>query len=89
MGIWKTNSAITKKYCFEDSLVKSYDRALKDWKEEDVAGSPFAIDEYIVNPGLGNFEILGELKEKLNSFGLKLFLDFGYNPESNHIVISK
>ena len=76
MGIWKTNSAITKKYCFEDSLVKSYDRALKDWKEEDVAGSPFAIDEYIVNPGLGNFEILGELKEKLNSFGLKLFLDF-------------
>ena len=76
MGIWKTNPAMAKKYCFEDFLVKSYDRALKDWKEEDVAGSPFAIDEYIVNPGFGDFDILGELKEKLNSFGLKLFLDF-------------
>jgi glycosidase len=76
MGIWKTNSKMTKKYCFEDFLIRGYEKALKDWKKEDVIGSPFAIDEYMVTPELGDFDILDGLKEKLNSFGLKLFLDF-------------
>ncbi|MCX6151147.1 MAG: alpha-amylase family glycosyl hydrolase [Ignavibacteriales bacterium] len=76
MGIWKTNPALTQKYCLEDFLIRNYEKALKDWKLEDVIGSPFAIDEYIVNPDLGDFEILGNLREKLNSFEIKLFLDF-------------
>ena len=79
MGLWKTNPAIVKKYCFEDFLIRGYEKALRDWKEEDVIGSPFAVDEYIVNPELGDFEILSNLREKLHSYGLKLVLDFVHN----------
>ena len=76
MGIWKTCDSVIGKYCFEEELVKSYDRALKDWKREDVIGSPFAIDVYEVNPKLGNLKSLLELKSQLNKKGIKLILDF-------------
>ena len=76
MGIWKTCKDLIPKYCFEPDLVSSYSKSLKDWKKNDVIGSPFSIDEYAVDPSLGNFEDLKLLKEKLNSLGLKLILDF-------------
>ena len=40
MGIWQTNKSVIKKYCFEEGLVNSYSKALNDWKDEDVIGSP-------------------------------------------------
>ena len=40
MGIWKTCNSLIDKCCFEEGLKKSYDRALKGWKREDVIGSP-------------------------------------------------
>ncbi|MEW6196445.1 MAG: alpha-amylase family glycosyl hydrolase [Bacteroidota bacterium] len=76
MGIWKTCSSTIDKYCFEDGLVNNYKRALKDWKKEDVIGSPFAIDTYNVNPELGDEESLLKLKSRLNKLGMKLILDF-------------
>ena len=76
MGIWKINRQAVKKYCFEDFLKRNYDKALKDWKEEDVIGSPYAIDEYIVNPELGDFQSVIKVRDKLHSYGIKLFLDF-------------
>jgi len=76
MGIWKVNKNAVKKYCFEDFLKRNYDKALKDWKEEDVIGSPFAIEEYNIDPSLGNFESISLVRKKLNSMGIKLFLDF-------------
>lgn len=76
MGIWKTSPEIIKKYCFQDYLVRSYEKALKDFKENDVIGSPFAIDEYVVNPDLGDFENLTKLRKNLNKRGMKLLLDF-------------
>lgn len=79
MGIWKTNESIIEEYCFEPELVASYGNALRDWKKEDIIGSPYAIDTYEVNPALGNKEDLIKLKEKLNSKGIKLILDFVCN----------
>ncbi len=76
MGIWKTCSSTIDKYCFEDGLVNNYKLALKDWKKEDVIGSPFAIDTYNVNPELGDEESLLKLKSSLNKLGIKLILDF-------------
>ena len=76
MGVWKTCDSIIEKYCFEEGLVKSYERALKDWKKEDIIGSPFAIDNYKVNPSLGGNEALAELREKLKQNKLGLILDF-------------
>ena len=36
-----------------EDLRKGYDQALADWSEDDVIGSPYAIDEYIVAEDLG------------------------------------
>ncbi len=76
MGIWKTSEALAKKCCFGTDLVPGYVKALNDWKKDDVIGSPFAIDDYIINPGLGNKKDLLDLKQRLNKNNIKLFLDF-------------
>ncbi len=76
LGIWKTCNSIVEDYCFTPDLVSDYSKALKDWKKEDVAGSPFALDDYVVNPEFGNFSDLKNLRKKLNDIGIKLVLDF-------------
>lgn len=76
LGIWKTTPSIIEKTCFSDDLVNSYSKSLKDWKKEDVIGSPFAIDSYEVDEKLGSWNDLKKLKKELNKTGLKLFLDF-------------
>lgn len=76
MGIWKTKPELAKKYCYEDGLLREYSGALKDWKDEDVIGSPYAIDEYVVNPDLGDEDSLLKLKLRLNEMGMGLVLDF-------------
>ncbi len=81
MGIWKTCSSTINKYCFEPELLASYNRSLKDWSKSDVIGSPYSIDEYVINPTLGSWDELNELKKQLNSKGIKLFVDF----VSNHL----
>lgn len=79
MGIWKTCSSTIEKYCYEPELIAAYNRSLKDWSKSDVIGSPYSIDEYVVNPSLGSWEELKELKKYLNSIGIKLFVDFVSN----------
>lgn len=80
MGIWKTaRKEAVMRYCFPDYLTRNYDKALKDWTEDDVIGSPYALDKYEVNPELGDFDSLLRLKSKLNSMGMKLILDFVSN----------
>ena len=76
MGIWDTCDSVIKKCCFESGLIAAYNKALPDWKEEDVIGSPFSINKYEVNPLYGTWDDLKRLKLNLNKLGLKLFLDF-------------
>lgn len=76
MGVWSTNPECTARYAFRPDLVEGYQRALPDWREQDVVGSPYAIDDYSLNPDLGTPSSLKKLKRKLNGKGLKLILDF-------------
>ena len=76
MGLWKTTPGTIDKNCFTQELINSYDKALKGWKKEDVIGSPYSIDEYEVNPEIGSWNDLIDLKKKLNNIGIKLLLDF-------------
>ncbi|MDR3625665.1 MAG: glycosidase, partial [Ignavibacteriaceae bacterium] len=50
LGVWAGCPQIIEKCCFSPELISAYDKSLKDWKKEDVIGSPFAIDDYEVNP---------------------------------------
>lgn len=76
MGIWKTSEEAVKKYCFEEGLIPEYEKALKDWKDDDVIGSPYAIDRYEVNQHLGNEESIKKVRAALHKRNMKLFLDF-------------
>jgi hypothetical protein len=90
MGIWKTCPSVIEDCCFSVDLISSYNKSLKEWSKEDVIGSPYSIDDYIVNPLLGTSDDLLQLKERINSAGLKLFLDFIPNHFSSdsHLINS-
>ena len=79
MGVWETSPSTIEKYCFEPELISAYNRCLKDWSKSDVIGSPYSIDRYEVNPSIGSWNELIELKKYLNSIGVKLFVDFVSN----------
>ncbi len=76
MGVWKINEETIEKYCFEEGLVKSYSKSLRDWKKEDVIGSPYSIDIYDVNPNLGSLKSIHEIRKELNKRNMKLILDY-------------
>lgn len=88
MGIWKTCSSTIDKYCFEDYLINNYSKALKDWKNEDVIGSPYSINKYELNNTICSEDELKSFREKLRTIGLGLILDFipnHYSSESDLI----
>ena len=76
MGVWETSPALIDRCNFEQGLVESYGKALKDWQNDDVIGSPYAINKYEINEKLGNHESLRKLKSLLNKKGMKLILDY-------------
>jgi len=76
MGIWETVPEAIEKYCFDDGLVSEYYKALPNWNREDIIGSPYAIDNYIINKSLASTSEFNQLKENLNKLGLKIILDF-------------
>jgi hypothetical protein len=76
MGVWKTNPTVVEKYALTAELVQGYRRALADWRREDVIGSPYAVDSYVINPDIGSKESLQGLRAALHQRGMLLMLDF-------------
>lgn len=89
MGIWKNNPEAIEKYCYEPSLVATYNNALPDWQKKDVIGSPYSIDSYEINPLLGKENDLINFKKRLNAAGIKLILDFVPNHFSSYSGLLK
>ncbi len=83
MGVWKRSPGARQKALNDPGLRTAYDQALPGWTEKDVAGSPYAVHEYTLDPFLGGEGMLAELKERLNRLGLKLMLDF----VPNHLAL--
>ena len=75
MGVWKPCET-TAIYGSTPDNLNYYQTILPDFKVEDVVPSPFAIDDYILNPVLGTLADLLDLKRTLNDLGMKLILDF-------------
>jgi glycosidase len=76
MGVWQRSPGAREQALVNEFLRREYDRVLPDWIPEDVAGSPYAIYNYSLDPALGKRGDLVQLKSRLNHFGLGLILDF-------------
>jgi hypothetical protein len=76
MGVWKTGPRSRAVALADPSLRRSLADALSDWKEEDFAGSPFAVADYTVAHELGGELGLKKFRKKLHDHGLRLLLDF-------------
>lgn len=88
MGVWQTGPNVLH-YALEPGLQHEYTQVLPDWKEEDIIGSPYAIDRYVLHQALGKAGDLVILKQRLNELGLRLILDFvpnHFHAESSLIV---
>ena len=76
MGVWTTGPRAREMAMNEPNLRRAYDELLPDWRDEDVAGSPYSIAAYEVPRTLGGEAGLKDFRNRLHQAGLKLILDF-------------
>jgi hypothetical protein len=76
LGVWQTGPAARAISRSNPKLVAECRSVLPDLRDEDIAGSPFAVVGYQVNKDFGGDEALARLRRRLGSRGLKLLLDF-------------
>jgi hypothetical protein len=76
MGVWQRSPAARQQALLAPALRQQYTEVLPNWTDDDIAGSPYAVFDYSLDPALGEATELAELKSKLNRQGLELVLDF-------------
>ena len=82
MGVWNNGKEGRNFDKVDESRIKTYNKNLPNWTNEDVIGSPYSIYSYDPSPEIGTFEDLKWLKEELNKRDIKLILDFVPNHSS-------
>jgi len=83
MGVWQRSPGARAVALSHGGLHQVLDETLPGWTDKDVAGSPYAIASYTLDPELGRPEELPALKKHLNYLGLRLILDF----VPNHVAL--
>ena len=76
MGIWQRSPHSKKRARGEPGLVKECRSIFDDFEMEDIAGSPYAVHDYVPDPTFGSKEDLKTFKKQLEEEGLFLILDF-------------
>jgi hypothetical protein len=76
LGVWQTGPAARDISRTRPALRESYAHDLPDWRDEDVVGSPFAVQAYEVHRDYGGNQALARLRDRLSRRRLKLLLDF-------------
>jgi hypothetical protein len=76
LSVWQTGPAGQRIARALPYLRKEYEQTLTDLREEDIAGSGFAITAYTCRGSLGGDEALARLRDRLKGRGLRLMLDF-------------
>src|SRR5512146_338228 len=66
LGVWQTGEAARQVSLSQPGLREEYLRTLPDFKDEDVAGSGFAITGYQVSAKLGGDAALLRLRERMH-----------------------
>jgi hypothetical protein len=76
LSVWRTGLAGQRASRENPEWRREFDATLPDVRDEDIAGSGFAITGYTVHPTLGGDAALARLRERLRERGLRLMLDF-------------
>jgi hypothetical protein len=76
LSVWQTGPAGQRISRQNREWRKEFTETLADLREEDIAGSGFAITGYTVHSDLGGDAALMRLRERLRDRGLSLLLDF-------------
>jgi hypothetical protein len=83
MGVWQRSPGARRQALLDPNLHRRYDEALPGWGSDDVAGSPYAVYDYTIDPTLGKQVDLLGLRSGLDRHGLGLVLDF----VPNHVAL--
>lgn len=76
LSVWQTGPAGQRVSRTNHEWRREFEETLPDLREEDIAGSGFAITGYTVHPDLGGDAALARLRERLRQRGVNLLLDF-------------
>jgi glycosidase len=76
MGVWERSPLGVQIAREHPGLQEEYRRALPDYTDDDVAGSPYCIHRYEVDARLGGPDGLAAARRALADRGLRLVLDF-------------
>ena len=76
LGLWQTGAAGRLVSLSHPEWLREFQVTLPDFTEADVSGSPFAITGYTLHRDFGREADLLGLKERLQTRGLKLIVDF-------------
>ena len=76
LSVWQTGPAGQRVSRANPEWRSEFQETLPDLREEDIAGSGFAITGYSVHDQLGGDAALARLRERLRTRGLRLLLDF-------------
>ena len=76
LSVWQTGPGAQAISRANPGWRHEFAETLPDLREEDIAGSGFAIQNYIVHRDLGGDAALARLRQRLQKRGLKMMLDF-------------
>ncbi|MBA4422711.1 MAG: alpha-amylase [Syntrophus sp. (in: bacteria)] len=76
LSVWQTGPVGQEISRANTEWRKGFEETLPDLREEDIAGSGFAITGYTVHTGMGGDAALARMRERLRKRGLLLLLDF-------------
>lgn len=76
LGVWTIGPSGREISRTNKDWHKEYRDCLRDFTEDDICGSPFAVCDYTVAPELGGDAALARLRERLEQRGIDLLLDF-------------
>ena len=76
LSVWQTGPAAQAISRANAEWRRGFEDTLPDLKDEDIGGSGFAIQNYVVHRDMGGDAALARLRRRLQERGLKLMLDF-------------
>ena len=76
LSVWRTGRAAQLISRTNPEWRHEFQETLVDLREDDIAGSGFAITGYTVHPALGGDAALARVRRRLRDRGLRLMLDF-------------